>query len=337
MITSEPIGDWSWEIATSADGIRPTSAVETALAVFDVLAGCELAIPVGKAFVSVRSMDSRDVRVLVDGLGLEPDPLIRGMVLSHALVEAGSPEGDVIVDVRIECPGYWRESGIMHRAEKLFVIQVEIWKSSLLMVTLETYSDAWLTVDTRDREQPEVYAENAPRLAAALKGITSLLGSAPVPGAPNRYATPTVTGFEDPRAEGPAYDDSWGTFELPARSGLLRSRIPASEDEYEETTDNPVRYFTVRREGVIVGYVWAAVGEEAAGFEPRTAAGEAAFEAGAGWLLRLRAAHAQGLNALAALAWLAQSSSRPEIGEFFEDSPLEAPSLDALEELSGRY
>jgi hypothetical protein len=204
------------------------------------------------------------------------------------------------------------------------------------VVTLETYADAWLTADTRNREQPGVYAENAPRLTAALGGISSLLGMAPTPGGPNRHATPTETGFEDPRIEGPAYDDSWGTFEVPARSRLLRSRIPAPEDEYQELTDHPVRYFPVQRAERTMGYVWASVGDEAAGYEPRTAAGEGAFEVGAEWLLRLRAARGQGLTPLAALTWVAQRPPRPEAGLVLEDIPQEA-RLDTLEELSGRY
>ncbi|MFJ9542614.1 hypothetical protein ACIRPX_35935 [Streptomyces sp. NPDC101225] len=338
MITSEAIGDWTWEVTPNADGIRPARAAETAVAVWNVLAGNELAIPVGRTSVSVRSVsDSRDVRVRADGLSLEPDPLSAETALSRAVAEADSLEGDFVFDVRIECPGYWLERGVKHRAEKLFVIQAEVWKDSLLVVTLETYTDAWLTMDTRDREQSELYTENAPRLAAALEGISSLLGIAPTPGDPNRHATPTETGFEDPRIEGPAYDDSWGTFEVPTRSGLLRSGIPASEDEYQEITDQPVRYFTVQRDGQTVGFLWASAGDEAAGYEPRTAAGDRAFEAGSEWLLRLRTAHSHGLNALAALTWTAQNPPRPESDLIVEKAPQEAPSLDFLEDLSGRY
>ncbi|MER6357158.1 hypothetical protein ABT186_36435 [Streptomyces sp. NPDC001634] len=338
MITSNPVGDWTWEVTPRAEAIQPVRAAETAVAVWIVLAGHELAIPESKVSVSARAMgDTRDVRVEAAGLPLEPEPLSPGTALSRAVAEADSLEGDFLVGVRLECPGYWLESGVKHRAEKLFAVQVDIWKSSLLVVTLETYSDAWLAMDTRDREQPEVYAENAPRLAAALEEISALLSSAPTPGDPNRHATPAVTGFEDPRIEGFAYDDSWGTFEIPARSRLLRSRVPASEDEYLDITDHPVRYFTIRRDGQTLGFLWASIGDEAAGYEPRTAAGEAAFEAGAEWLLRLRAAHGQGLSALAALSWAAQSPPRPEIGLAVEDTPQEAPSLDALEEFSGRY
>ncbi|MDQ1007201.1 hypothetical protein QFZ82_001686 [Streptomyces sp. V4I23] len=338
MITSNPIGDWTWEITSSTDGFRPRRAAETAVAVWNILADHELASPVGKVGLSVRSVGNmRDVRLDAGGLNLELEPLAPGTDLSRAVAEADSLDGDHLVSARIDCPGFWLESGARHRVEKLFAIGVDVWKSSLLVVTLETYSDAWLTMDTRDREQPQVHAENAPRLSAALEEISALLGSAPDPGDSSHYAVPTETGFEDPSIEGPAYDDSWGTFEVPTRSGLLRSRIPSSEDEYEETTEHPVRYFTIQRDEQTLGYVWASVADDAAGYEPRTAAGDAAFEAGAEWLLRLRAAHGQGLTPLSALEWVAQRPPRPEIGLIAEDAPQEAPSLDSLEELSGRY
>ncbi|MFD7814123.1 hypothetical protein ACFV6E_14385 [Streptomyces sp. NPDC059785] len=338
MITSAPIGDWTWEVTMGGRALRPVHAAKYALAVWDVLAVHQLADPVGRVSLSVRAAgDVRDVRVRADGLRLEPEPLSSATALGQALAEADSLDGDFVVEVRIDCPGYWLESGVKHRAEKLFVIQVDIWKGSLLTVTLETYSDAWLTMDTRDREQLGVYTENAPRLAAALAGIAKVLGTDQTPGDPNRYATPTATGFEDPRAEGPAYDDSWGTFEVADRSERLRSKIPASENEYEEITDHPVRYFTVRRGEQTMGYVWASVGEEAAGYEPRTAAGEEAFDVGAAWLLRLRDAHGRGLSALAALSWVAQNPLQPEMGQIVEGVPQEVDSLDVLEERSARY
>ncbi|WP_030623081.1 hypothetical protein [Streptomyces sclerotialus] len=341
MITSEdPVGDWTWELTPSDthEG-RPARAVEIAAAIWDILARHELAAPAGKGSFSVRSVpNARDILVDVKDIAFEgkiPQP---DTVLSRSVTQAEAvAQGDTLVSFRVQCPGYWLESGAKHRAEKLFVVQVDIWKSSLLVVTLETYSDVWLTMDTREREQDDVHAENAPRLAAALESISALLDSSPAPGDPNRHATPTETGFEDARDEGPAYVDSWGTFEVPARSRRLRSSIPPSEDEYPETTDHPVRYFTVQRGDQILGYLWASVGEEAAGYEPRTAAGDEAFEAGSEWLLRLREAHARGLTALAALDWLAHLSPRPEIGDIFKKTPAQAPSLDSLEELSGRY
>ncbi|MEU5089666.1 hypothetical protein [Streptomyces sp. NPDC021356] len=338
MIFSNPIGDWNWEVASGVERLRPIRAAETAVVIWKILEEYDLAVGNGKVDLSARAMsDTRNTLFRAEGLPLEAEPLSPGTALSHAVSEIESTVGDLIISARAECPGYWLESGVKHRAEKLFSVQVEIWRCSLLLVTLETYSDAWLTMDTRDREQPEVYAQNAPRLSAVLHNISAFLGSPCTPGDPNRYATPTDSGFEDPRIEGFAYDDSWGTFEVPARSRLLRSRIPESENEYQEITDHPVRYFTIGWDGKTLGYLWASVGDEAAGYEPRTAAGEAALEAGALWLLRLRDAHEQGLSAQTALLRLAMSPSPAETGRAMEEVPREAPSLDALEELSGRY
>ncbi|MFI6687770.1 hypothetical protein [Streptomyces sp. NPDC050485] len=333
-----PVGDWTWEVVPASGGVRPAQAADVAVEIWNILAERELAAPVGKVDVSVRiAGDMRDVRVDAVGMPLVPEPLAPGAAFATAVGQAESVEEDCVVTIRVECPGFWLEQGGKYRAEKLFAVQMVLWAGNSLMVTLETYSDAWLTVDTRDREQPEVHTLNAPRLAAALEKISALLGSAPDPGDENHYAKPTQDGFEDVRTEGPAYTDSWGTFEVPARARLLRSRVPDSEDEYEETTDHPVRYLAVEHAGHTVGYLWASVADDAAGFEPRVAVGEIAFQAGAGWLLGLREAHSQGLTPLAALDWLARQPSRPEIGLITGADSREVMSLDALEELSGRY
>ncbi|MEU1149052.1 hypothetical protein ACFYO9_24145 [Streptomyces sp. NPDC005863] len=340
MITSTPVGDWTWEVTAHDDEIRPTRALQTAAAVWNELAERNLAVPDGKVRVLARSGDKlRDVRVDESGLLLGSDPLAPQSDLARAVARAEMLDGDFVLTIRIECPGRWLEPGFEYRAEKLFVIHVEVWDGKLLVVTLETYSDAWLTMDTRDREQPELHAANAPRLTAALEGISALLGSSPTPGDENRHAAPSATGFRDLRSEGPAYTDSWGTFEGLNRASLLSARVPQSEyeDEYESITEHPVRYFTVQREGRTLGFVWASVGDAAAGYVPRTAAGDEAFDVGAKWLLRLREAHSRGLSPFAALDWLSQQPSHPELGLIVEDTPQNAESLDALEELSGRY
>ncbi|MGW2817322.1 hypothetical protein [Streptomyces sp. NPDC001415] len=336
--SSMPVGDWTWEVAPASGGVRPAArAAEVALEIWNILAERDLATPVGKVGVSVRSAgDVRDVLIDAAGMNLEPEPLAPGTAFARAMDQAESVEEDCVVTIRVECPGYWLERDGKYRAEKLFTIQVTLWARRSLMVTLETYSDAWLTIDTRDREQPEVHALNAPRLAGALESISALLGSAPDPGDENYFAKPTQDGFEDVRIEGPAYDDAWGTFEVPDQYRRLRSMLPKSEDEYECTTDHPVRYLTVEHAGDVVGYLWASVADDAAGFAPRVAVGDIAFQAGAGWLLALREAHSQGLAPLAAMDWLARRPPRPEIG-LITGAARELASLDALEELSGRY
>lgn len=340
MITSEnPVGDWTWEITQNKKVESPSlRVVETASAVWSVLLQQELVTPTAKGSFSVHSMPNAAPPLAeVNGFTEEFATLKSETILSQAVAEAerALPQDHALVSFRLQCPGFWSASGAKFRAEKMFIVQVGAWARDFSLVTLETYSDAWLTVDTRDREQLETHAENSPRLAAALKAISVLLGSTPTPGDSNRYAAPTETGFEDVRDEGPAYDDSWGTFEIPARSRRLRSSLPPSEEEYSETTDHPVRYFTVQHEGLVLGYLWASADDEAAGYEPRTAAGDSAFEAGREWLLRLREAHSQGLTALVALSWLAHLP-RTGLSEIVGTVPTPASSLDALEDMSGR-
>ncbi|MGW2888284.1 hypothetical protein ACWDDN_23695 [Streptomyces griseoruber] len=336
MITTDPIGDWTWEIAPGDQGVAPSRAVELAVAVWSILAKVGIAAPGAEASVSARSVrDKRGFLFQEVGIPLGEEPLAPVTALARAAAQADSLHGDAAVGVRVRVPGLWSVRGAWHRAEQLFSIQADVWQRGLLTVTLETYSDAWLTVDTRGREQIAVHDENAPRLALALKEITELVGCVPAPGDENRYATPTENGFEDVRIEGPAYDDAWGTFEVAARSRRLRSLLPPSQEEYPETTELPVRYFTVQDKGETLGYVWASSEDNAAGFEPRTAAGERAFEAGREWLLKLREAHGRGLAAASVLSWLAQQSISPGIGSIAEQEPRECASLDALEEWSG--
>ncbi|MFF4492428.1 hypothetical protein [Streptomyces sp. NPDC001546] len=86
--------------------------------------------------------------------------------------------------------------------------------------------------------------------------------------------------------------------------------------------------------------VWASTGDAAAGYEPRNAAGDAAgdaaFEAGVPWLLRLRSLRLRGFSAPDALAALLGERDESPNGSTVEPTLHEAASLDALEEWSGK-
>ncbi|MCL7496335.1 MULTISPECIES: hypothetical protein [Streptomyces] len=133
--------------------------------------------------------------------------------------------------------------------------------------------------------------------------MPEVLGSTIDPGDPTRHAHPTATGFEDLSEEGAGYDDSWGTFEAPARWQKLMKLLPDGypEQSYESWTDGPVRYAKVLSRDRVVGYLWVATDEDAAGYEPRAAVGEAAFEEGVPWLLHFAKAHQAGVPLLGAL------------------------------------
>ncbi|WP_405644107.1 hypothetical protein [Streptomyces uncialis] len=341
MITSENFtGDWTWEVtAPGADGVRPLRAAELALGVRETLARYELALLPGKGDLRIRDMGNRrEVPVDVEGFPLErDDPLRPGTTLLRHMSRAAELTGDYFMTLRLHCPGYWLEAGTKHRAEKLFVIQVEVLKNEPYIVTLYTYSDAWLPLGIRGHEQVDVYEANAPRLAAALRDISALLGVPVEPGDMNRFASPTESGFEDPRDEGPAFDDSWGIFESPRQYQRLEQGPGRTGHEYEVFTEHPVRYLAVRRGERVLGYLWVSVAGDAVGYEPRTAAGDEAFEAGARWVALLGAAHREGLTAIAAFERLLGLPPEEERGTFAGRTPEEAPSLDALQDLSGRY
>ncbi|MFG2813923.1 hypothetical protein [Streptomyces sp. NPDC048410] len=93
MITTDPVGDWSWEIQSEAE-IHPSRAVEAAVSMLRVLT--ETGLAAGEA---------------------ETDEYVRST----------EPTG-AVVGVVCECPGKWTDSGIEHRVEGLFRIRAEVWR-----------------------------------------------------------------------------------------------------------------------------------------------------------------------------------------------------------------
>ncbi|RDI55322.1 hypothetical protein [Nocardia mexicana] len=83
--------------------------------------------------------------------------------------------------------------------------------------------------------------------------------------------------------------DGWG----PLRSVPLQN--------YADETNSPVRYLPVRMESAVIGYVWAAVTGEAAGYLPRAQAGSVGEIAAGLWQLRFSDAHRAGQPATTAL------------------------------------
>ncbi|GAA3380008.1 hypothetical protein GCM10017750_35990 [Streptomyces racemochromogenes] len=329
MITSEPVGEWFWEPAPVLDA--PASGVAWALGlvgdVRDVLASLGLVADGGTGSVEVCELSAMG-RPLFERRDVPLD-VLAGQASGLRLL----PDQHLTVALRL--PGEWMEAGVRRRAEKLFVLRVHVWGRGAVLLVLAAHADAWMTLDLRERPQPEVAAENAPRLAAALKQISELTGSETDPGDPTWHARPTADGFADLLVEGAEYDDSWDNFEVPARWRRLVKLLPGGygeEEDYECTTEEPVRYAEVRCGERLLGFLWASA-DGAAGYEPRGAAGDAAFGAGVPWLLRFRAARSAGAGASEALEGCL---GRIEAGVTVGAVVRRAPSLDALQELSGR-
>ncbi|MEV4743330.1 hypothetical protein [Streptomyces sp. NPDC049555] len=343
MITSIPVGSWTWQVKSGPAGSGALQrCVRTALAVYDLLVNLDCAAGAPEGAVEVRSAGpKKEVLFSRRRVAVTPGAPNGGADLVRLLREAAEAAGDSegLVSFWLTCPGKWTDAGNEIAAARLFEVDVSAWPESTETLTLHTYSDAWLTHNLRGYRQAEVHASNAPRLSAVLQGISELTGDEPDPGDPTWYATPTADGFEALPDEDPELLDSWDMFEVPYRLKKLAEAAPSfspSEAEgYVDEAEGVVHYVAVAHGGRILGYLWDTDGDAAAGYEPRSAAGEAAFEAGAFWLARLASAKNRGLSPTEAVRELAAVDGA-DAGRVLPGSDADAANLSALRDLAGR-
>jgi ADP-ribosyltransferase exoenzyme len=102
---------------------------------------------------------------------------------------------------------------------------------------------------------------------------------------------------------------------------------------YPGQTAGKVEYAPVSKAGRVVGYLWAAADDDAAGFVYRGDVGPDGFNTGVAWVVRLRQSKARDLTPLQAFAyWCAHGAP-----EGFAIGPAQqAPTLQALHQLAGR-
>ncbi|MEU0105735.1 hypothetical protein ABZ313_10235 [Streptomyces sp. NPDC006251] len=171
-----------------------------------------------------------------------------------------------------------------------------------ISVELVTHTDHWLPYDLRGRPQPEVYAANGPRLAAALRDIAEVFGTETDPDDPTYFARPSETGAENFFDQDGNALDVWESFEIPYRYRAFTQTPRFGRIGCRRTAEGEVRYVPVQDERGIVGHLWASDEENAASFEPLEVGDGATYHAGLAWLERLRSAHDRGLSPSAALA-----------------------------------
>ncbi len=125
---------------------------------------------------------------------------------------------------------------------------------------------------------------------------------------------------------------------LPSRMTEDLRFVPVDTGEdYAREASGSVQYVAVAngRSGLI-GYLWVADADGAAGWKPRPAAGEDAYNGSMAWIRRLREAKARGLvpsRALEELA-LAPPPEDPVAGGVVDGSLAQVPDLAALTELA---
>lgn len=144
---------------------------------------------------------------------------------------------------------------------------------------------------------------------------------------------------DHPLGDGPWVQD--GTFPSGSpedRSEGFSAIAPAPTSTYSDETASAVIYLPVNLKGAIVGYVWASVSDEAAGYISRAAVGNVGVVAGGLWRARLIDAHKTGLSALDAVR-RCRSLPANAPGTFGVIEPIpeqQAHTLDELRMLAGQ-
>ncbi|MBW5423374.1 hypothetical protein GKQ77_17675 [Streptomyces sp. BG9H] len=338
MITMFPVGSWSWETKTQALGDRLADrCVRGVLDTWLVLQEAGLTQGAARADVSINSKGDGALMFSRTRVPVPAPSAVAGAELSGVLPPAEGTENAEVVTIDLSTPGICLRDAEPRIAEKLFMISVDAWASGAGTITLYTFSDAWMSHSLRGHRQLGVQETNAPRLRAALSGITRLTGADIVPGDSTSYGTPTEYGFEDLPDEDPDLLDSWYMFEVPRRTDRILARLPQNTALYKAETDSPVEFVKVAVGDDVIGYLWASDGDNAAGYEPHSPAGDVSIDAGIAWLVHLGEAKRSGLSPSRALRELeSKGTGDSQFGAIVTDSRQVADSLEDLQELSGR-
>lgn len=125
-------------------------------------------------------------------------------------------------------------------------------------------------------------------------------------------------------------------FEVPRRTEWLHGMVPKDTPRYGTTTSAPVDFVQVAIGDRPIGYVWADARGDAAGYEPRPAAGHAALDVAQDWLMFLGKARRRGLSARDALHEAIRWPGTDRSGTVVRDSLRTSCSVEDVQDLSGR-
>ncbi|MFF9479237.1 hypothetical protein [Streptomyces sp. NPDC014733] len=189
-------GSWFWDLEdVTAPGLE--SALETAARMSALLQENKLLEPV--------SLEWSWFEVGKGGLGIHSRLDIVGRSLDdvgiaeqvRACQPARYPSAEMS-EITVVGSGIWLDAeGKCHREPGLVEISVSpdlIGPSAELSV----FHDVWGSCDFSGRPHPAVHAQNAPRLAAALRSLDMLLGVAAEPGEPTYFGVAEGYGIKAP-------------------------------------------------------------------------------------------------------------------------------------------
>ncbi|MEU9763712.1 hypothetical protein ACFYYY_17495 [Streptomyces sp. NPDC001834] len=196
-------GSWYWDLDEfAAPGLE--SALSVAARMCDVLARLELLTPVELKYswyvLDVGTTGITSTLELTKPLG---DPSLPERVRGS---RPSSHPAAAIASIGVIGTGTWIDAEGQPRTEPELVDLSLSTAPTGLSAELSVHHDIWCWYDFAGRPHPEVYRNNAPRLAAALEEIGALLGMPPEPGEPTYFGTATPEGLATPDA----YEDGLG-------------------------------------------------------------------------------------------------------------------------------
>ncbi|MFF8617223.1 hypothetical protein [Streptomyces sp. NPDC015350] len=196
-------GSWTWDLSDEATpGLE--SALSVAALMCNELARLELLSPTQLKYswytLNIGPTGITSILELTKSLG---DPSIPERVRGSRPSAYPSAE---IADIDVIGVGKWIDAEGRHRIEPELINLSLSTTLTDLSAEISVHHDIWGRYDFAGHPHPEVHQNNAPRIAAALKEISTLLGMPPEPGEPTYFGTATLEGLATPDA----YEDGLG-------------------------------------------------------------------------------------------------------------------------------
>ncbi|MEU5179999.1 hypothetical protein AB0G49_08090 [Streptomyces longwoodensis] len=202
---------WFWDLYDfDAPGLEP--ALSLAARLSEVLARHALLTPVRLEYLwTVTGVGSTGVRTTLDLAGTPlGDPALADRVRGSRPVARPTAH---VTNLTVFGSGTWTDAeDRSHREYRLVDVSVSAAPTGL-SAELSVHHDIWGRYDFWGRPHREIQRRNAPRLTAALRDLTALLGTPPEPGEPTYFGTATRYGVAEPEAD----ENGWG----PDLSGWL--------------------------------------------------------------------------------------------------------------------
>ena len=208
------IGSWLLHVEYPGDVDRLQMLAHAATVAANVLAEADLLSPRTLHVPSwLRSADRTPAKadlpattILVTA-PLDPADIVDRLRAQAAT--AGTPGAEPFT-IEIHGPGQAIDAHGVPQSSNLFGVEV-LADGAVATVSVDTYSDTWLSHGINGQPQPALAAANAPRLRAVLRRLAEELGTDADPGEPTKYAVPVEDGLDNHRdADGePIATEAW--------------------------------------------------------------------------------------------------------------------------------